>query len=69
MATRQYEIRKTEAKYSIHGVDTYRIVYKAKPTKMERSIGISESWLLASDKLFYTLAEAEAELKKINGGD
>lgn len=59
MAKKQYEIHKTEAKYSVHKVDTWRIVYKAKPIH-----GI-ENWERAVDKEFYSLEEAEAELERI----
>lgn len=62
MAKKQYEIRITEAKYNIHKVDTWRIVYKAKPI-----YGI-ENWELATDKLFYSLEEAEEELQRIKEG-
>lgn len=59
MSVRQYKIHKTEAKYNIHGVDTWRVLYKAEPR-----FGI-ETWLLASDKLFYTEEDAKKELKQL----
>lgn len=68
MAKRVYEIRKTEARYNVHGVDTWRVVYKAKPTPMQKSLGIRESWLLASDKVCYSLQEAEEELARLKRG-
>ena len=55
----QYKIYKTEAKYNIHGVNTWRVLYKAEPR-----YGI-ETWLLASDKLLYTEEAAKKELKRL----
>lgn len=67
MAKMQYKISKTEAKYNIHGVDTWRVLYKAEPTPLQKSIGIRESWLLASDKMFYTEEDAKKELNRLKG--
>ena len=64
---KQYKISKTEAKYNVHGVDTWRVLYKAEPTPLQKSVGITESWLLASDKLCYTEEEAKEELKQLKG--
>ena len=61
--SKKYMIHKTEARYNIHGVDTYRILKKAdKPIA-----GFSNSWILASDKLFFTQEDAEKELLIIKG--
>lgn len=56
-----YKISKTPARYNIHKVDTYRILYKAKtPVKF-----CSESWESAIDKFFYSLEDAEKALQGI----
>ena len=65
---KQYTISKTEARYNIHGVDTWRILRKTNPTLAEKKLGIIESWLLASDKIFYTEEDAKEELKRLKGG-
>lgn len=56
-----YKILKTPARYNIHKVDTYRVLYKAKaPVAF-----CSESWESAIDECFYSLEEAETALKEI----
>lgn len=65
MARRVYKVHKTEARYNIHGVDTWRVVYRAEPTPLQKSVGIKESWVLASDKICYSLQEAEEELARL----
>ena len=56
-----YKISKTPARYNIHKVDTYRVLYKAKtPVKF-----CSESWECAIEECFYSLEDAENALQEI----